>query len=553
VSILSTSNSSTSTFSGNVTLQRDLLLGVTGSTATLQMSGTISGNGGITASNLSGGTVKLTGTINNTGTITNSSPGTGGLNISGVVGSSVQGVIQNSAGSTLSMSGANTSMAANITVKRGTLSLSSNASAAGSGTILLGDTSALNSDNATFLVDSRTWNNNVTVQAGGLGTATMGNGGSAAVFAGLVTLNKDLTLASNGTGTVRLSATVSGAALTGSGNLIVTSATPAATNVTVGGNNSGFTGSVSVVSGSFKLDTSSGNALSAANAVAVDSLNSATFELNNNSVTIAGLRNGSNGGGVVNNSGAARILTIGGNGTYSFGGDITATTVANLGLNVSLTGNGSQTLSGTTHYAGATNVISGRLIVDGNIAASSGVSVSSGATLAGSGTTSSVTAAGVVSPGTTKGVLSTGNLTLSGGTLALDLSKAGVRAGQSPLAGTDYDQLNVAGAVSLSSASLALTPTAGIQNGDLYFIVVNDGADAVNGTFTGLPAGVFTTQGLQFQISYTADSTSNSMINGNDIALQAIAVPEPSTLSLLTIGGLAMLRRRRANGPGRAR
>jgi autotransporter-associated beta strand protein len=260
-------------------------------------------------------------------------------------------------------------------------------------------------------------------------------------------------------------------------------------------------------------------------------------------------------GGTVNNSGSARTLTLGGSGSYSFGGDITATTPANLSVNVALTGNGSQTLGGTTHYAGATTVASGKLIVDGNISASSGVTVNNGATLGGSGTTSSVNAAGIVSPGTAKGILSTGNLTLGGGTLAIDLSKADVRAAQAPLAGTDYDQLGVGGTVSLSSATLALSAGSGLKDGDLYFVLVNDSTDAINGTFTGLANNsLFTTQGLQFQISYVADSVGNAMSGGNDIALLAVAVPEPSTLSLLALGGLAMLRRRRrANAATAAR
>jgi hypothetical protein len=359
-----------------------------------------------------------------------------------------------------------------------------------------------------------------------------------------MTLNKDLSLAVTTGQTLRFTGAATGAAFTGGGTLIVNSATGASTAVQIGGNNPNFTGAVSVASGLFKIESST--ALSAANVVAVNSTGSATFEMNGNAVTIAGLNNGTNGGGTVNNSGTAlRTLTLGGSGNYNYGGDITANTVANLGLTVSLTGSGSQTLTGTTHYAGATNLTSGKLIVDGNIAASSGVSVSSGGTLAGSGTVNSVNAAGVISPGVGKGVLSTASATLNGGTLAIDLSKAGARAGLAPLAGTDYDQLNVTGTVSLSSATLTLSTAAGMKNNDIYFILVNDGGDAINGTFAGLPAGLFTVQGMQFQISYVADSINGTMNNGNDIALQAIAVPEPSALSLLGIGALAVSRRRR--------
>ena len=90
----------------------------------------------------------------------------------------------------------------------------------------------------------------------------------------------------------------------------------------------GGTGTVTVSNGTLQMGGAT--ALGGVNAVSVGT--SGTFDLNGNSETIAGLNNISGNAGTVTNSGAAKTLTLGGSGLYTFGGTITAATPANLAL-----------------------------------------------------------------------------------------------------------------------------------------------------------------------------------------------------------------------------
>jgi hypothetical protein len=107
------------------------------------------------------------------------------------------------------------------------------------------------------------------------------------------------------------------------------------------------------------------------------------------------------------------------------------------------------------------------------------------------------------------GVLSTGNLAIGPGAF-LDLELNG------PTAGAEYDRVTVAGTVAVDG-TLNITlgngyvPAVGAQ----FAIVVNDGSDAVTGTFTGLPEGAHLRVGsTRFRITYAGGS-------GNDIVLIA--------------------------------
>jgi hypothetical protein len=111
-----------------------------------------------------------------------------------------------------------------------------------------------------------------------------------------------------------------------------------------------------------------------------------------------------------------------------------------------------------------------------------------------------------------------------------------------------HDQAVVNGTVTLGlDSALSLTTFSGTYApNDLLFLLLNDDIDAINGTFSGLAQGdvVSNYGGFDWQISYTANSSGNSVTGGNDIALMAV-IPEPSTALLGGLGMLMLLRRRR--------
>ncbi len=131
----------------------------------------------------------------------------------------------------------------------------------------------------------------------------------------------------------------------------------------------------------------------------------------------------------------------------------------------------------------------------------------------------------LLSPGDSPGILSTGNLAFANGSTFLveidDDSNAVYPGG---VAGTDYDQMQVTGTVTIgSTATLNLQDLGSTQANarDVYTIISNDGSDAVTGTFSGLANGavVTATGGITYRIFYNGG-------DGNDVVL----VGRPSTI-----------------------
>ena len=117
-----------------------------------------------------------------------------------------------------------------------------------------------------------------------------------------------------------------------------------------------------------------------------------------------------------------------------------------------------------------------------------------------------------------------------------------------------YDQLMADGNVSLGG-TLELQLINGFKPGigSLFFLIDNQGGNVIDGTFDDLPQdATLSIDGQQFEIGYMGDQTANggagSYSGGNDVVLQVVAVPEPSTLCIWGVGSgvlFAVFRRRR--------
>ena len=180
------------------------------------------------------------------------------------------------------------------------------------------------------------------------------------------------------------------------------------------------------------------------------------------------------------------------------------------------------------------------MAVNGSISGSA-TTVKSGGTLSGTGSVASVVieSGGSLAPGNSPGTLNTGSLALQSGA-QFKLELGGLGAGQS-------DRVNVTGSVSLAG-DLQVSLSGGFvpQMGDKFFAIINDGIEAISGTFSNDDAlGRITIDGARFQVNY-ADKFGGTGL-GNDVSLTMIAVPEPVGSSLLLAGmmAIAALRQRR--------
>lgn len=357
-----------------------------------------------------------------------------------------------------------------ILIKSGVVLGGANALTFGASTniITLGDTSG-SADASLRASSSQTYPQPINVAGGNTGVASIiaGNSTGNVIFSGPITLNNhDVLLGKTGTtGSSQFTGgitgtgdiTINNTATTGTitlatgvinnvGTITNTStatgtttiSTQIGSNVTdvtqnstssilsLSGTNPNFAGTVTVTSGTLQMGGAS--ALNAANAVSI--AGGATFNLNGNNETIAGLT----GAGTANNSGSARVLTLGGTGNYVFDGIITGTTPANMALTVALKG-GTQTLTGQSLYTGATTVNRGTLVLDfnasslvSNILSSSSPLVMGGGTLSviGDALASSQTFASSSLTASTYNVVSAtagaGGLVLDLGTLTRNLN-----------------------------------------------------------------------------------------------------------------------------------
>jgi len=112
--------------------------------------------------------------------------------------------------------------------------------------------------------------------------------------------------------------------------------------------------------------------------------------------------------------------------------------------------------------------------------------------------------------------------------------------------------VSVIGTVDVTSGTLQFVLPGDISglNNQTFTLIMNDNADAIIGSFTGLTRGgpndsaSFAIGQLAGTLYYSYDASTFATTGGNDLAVAFVA-PEPSGLSLLGLGTAVLLARRR--------
>jgi hypothetical protein len=346
-------------------------------------------------------------------------------------------------------------------------------------------------------------------------------------------------------------------------------------------------------------------------------LTAATYALNGGTVSVnlgAGTVNTSSGttllsgtsgaanvnvsGGTLNTSGANKLdngaAVAVSSGTLGVGGSDTVGSLAASGTGVvtvasgtTLTANGNSSITGSSRATGGTVAIANNSklsLANSSTTTTSDLSIGSGSTLAGTGGTSGqIKGSGLLSPGNSPGILSSGSVDLSGGIdFAFEFTASGaptysqatnskndllhLTSGSTPFSGsfsagnTVSLYFNDAG---LSASLLSATPTtylggffvdstfniAGLLStaNMQYFIAASGGTTSFNGVNYNLMSNEVASRMILSNVNQSAADFSTGTVNGT--VLGVMAVPEPSSGSLLLagIGSLLILRRFRKN------
>jgi autotransporter-associated beta strand protein len=232
--------------------------------------------------------------------------------------------------------------------------------------------------------------------------------------------------------------------------------------------------------------------------------------------------NGLSGSGMVDTStiNSTATLSVGGNNASSAFGGVIQNSAAGSTLNLVKTGGGKLTLSGANTYSGNTQINDGTVTLTnaGSLTPSSGspiVFVNTNGILAGKGTINEavVVNGGTVGPGTSPGKLTVGSADFSsGGVLMIQVPNFGI-------AGTDYDQLVVIGALTLGGSSALQLDLNGLSN---------DGTAAGIVTY-GTRIGFFSTVTLLNNLTYSFLATPTYGVTSLDYTFDA-----PLTITSLT-------------------
>ena len=437
------------------------------------------------------------------------------------------------------------------------------------------------------------------------GTGTL----TAATYAlngGTVSANLGAGTATASSGTTSLSGTSAATVVNVSGGLLTLASA----------NRLADTAAVAVSSGELAMggnDTIGSLSTTGGTVSGTGTLTAATYALNGGTVSAnlgAGTVNTSSGttllsgtsgaanvnvsGGTLNTSGANKLdngaAVAVSSGTLGVGGSDTVGSLAASGTGVvtvasgtTLTANGNSSINGSSRATGGTVAIANNsklTLANSSTTTTSDLSIGSGSTLAGTGGTSGqIKGSGLLSPGNSPGILTSGSVDLSGGIdFAFEFTAPGaptyslagdskndllhLTSGSTPFSGsfsagnTVSFYFNDAG---LSASLLSVTPTtylggffvdstfniAGLLStaNMKYFIAAAGGTTSFNGVNYNLMSNEVASRMILSNVNQSAADFSTGTVNGT--VLGVMAVPEPSSGSLLLagIGSLLILRR----------
>ena len=311
------------------------------------------------------------------------------------------GVVTKVGANTLVLNGANTYSGGTV-LNRGSISVGHNSAlgaAAGSltmgtnttltlngHTVAVGNLSLSSTGSVTVLGGTLQVSGDISIGSGtnlaSLGTVNLTGSGQTISLTGVTaTVAGDLNIGSSSNNLVYSASSTVGVSqnmnLTGSGNINATSLTaPPNYQVTLGGNNPGWTGDLYINSGTVQIGTPT--SISAANTVYFTGVGPYAARLVVDTATIGGLQ-GTSGTVLRQFSGSGTLTIDTGGSSYSFGGDIVA---AFGNVAIAKAGAGTQTLSGNNTYNAPTTISGGKILLSG-----SGTLGASGAALTLSGGT----------------------------------------------------------------------------------------------------------------------------------------------------------------------
>jgi autotransporter-associated beta strand protein len=379
---------------------------------------------------------------------------------------------------------------------------------------------------------------------------TLGSSGTTGTLAftgSTASSTKPFTLAASGTGAFRVDSagtnlTLSGA-MGGSGNLTKTGDG----TLTLSSASNSYAGTTTVSGGT--LTMGSAGALGSTSALTVDG---GTLNMGSHNLSVGNL---TGAGGTISGTTGNRTLTIGQGNTT--GGNFHGAIANGTGGSTALTktGTGAITLSGANTYGGDTNVNDGTLIINGSTSSTSLVIVASAATLGGSGSVGGATTiSGTHNPGNSPGIQTfESNLSYSGGTSVVNWELTGNTSTNAANPNAIFDQIIVGGNLVFTDlTTLHLIFNAGgnvlwsdsFWNTDQSWTLYD-----VAGTTTGFNKLALTSinwldSGSNAFETIRPNGSFSLSLSGNDVMVN-YAIPEPRGASLLAIGVMVLLRRRR--------